>query len=67
MGRRGDKRAIVAVAHSILLIIYSMLRNDTKYQDLGGLYFDKRDKDYVLRRATKRIEALGYKVTLQIV
>lgn len=67
VGRRGDKRAIVAVAHSILLIIYSMLRNDTKYQDLGGLYFDKRDKDYVLRRATKRIEALGYKVTLQIV
>jgi transposase len=67
VGRRGDKRAIVAVAHSILLIIYSMLRNDTKYQDLGGLYFDKRDKEYVLRRAKKRIEALGYKVTLQIV
>ncbi len=66
VGRRGDKRAIVAVAHSILVIIYNMLRKDTKYHDSGALYFDKRDRDHVLRRAMNRIEALGYKVSLQV-
>jgi transposase len=66
VGRRGDKRAIVAVAHSILIIIYSMLKNGTQYQDLGALYFDQRDKAHVLSRYVKRIEALGYKVGLQV-
>ena len=65
-GRRGDKRAIVAVAHSILVTIYNMLCKDTTYQDLGALYFDKRDREHVLRRALNRIEALGYKVSLQV-
>ncbi len=65
-GRRGDKRAILAVAHSILIIIYNMLKHGTKYQDLGALYFDERDKKHVLSRFVKRIEALGYKVELQV-
>jgi transposase len=64
--KRGDKRAIVAVAHSIIIIIYSMITNGTNYQDLGKLYFDNRNRDHVLQRATKRIEALGYKVSLQV-
>jgi transposase len=64
-GRRGDKRAIVAVAHSILVTIYYMLCKDTTYHDLGALYFDNRDREHVLRRALNRIEALGYKVSLQ--
>ncbi len=66
VGRRGDKRAIVAVAHSILVIIYNMLKNGTRYQDLGALYFNQRDKDRLLVRFVKRIEALGYKVDLQV-
>ncbi len=66
VGRRGDKRAIVAVAHSILVIIYNMLKNGTRYQDLGALYFDHRDKDRLLLRFVKRIESLGYKVDLQV-
>jgi transposase len=66
VGRRGDKRAIVAVAHSILVIIYNMLKTGTLYQDLGDLYFDQRDRDHVLSRFVKRIEALGYKVDLQV-
>jgi transposase len=64
--RRGDKRAIVAVAHSISIIIYNMVSKGVNYCDLGHLYFDKRDSERVLRRTMKRIEALGYKVELQV-
>lgn len=63
--RRGSKRAILAVAHTILVTIYSMLRNGTPYQDLGHNYFDERDRFYTVRRAVRRIERLGYKVTLE--
>lgn len=66
VGRRGDQRAIVAVAHSILVIIYNMLKKGTSYQDIGAQYFDERDKEHVLSRFVKRIEALGYKVDLQV-
>ena len=66
VGRRGDQRAIVAVAHSILVIIYNMLKKGTSYQDLGAQYFDERGKEHVLSRFVKRIEALGYKVDLQV-
>jgi transposase len=64
--RRGDKRAIVAVAHSIAVIMHSMVSKGTNYQDLGKLYFDNRDREHVLQRAMKRIEALGYKLSLQV-
>lgn len=64
--RRGDKRAIVAVAHSISVIIYNMVSKGIKYSDLGQLYFDKRDQEHVLNRTVRRIEALGYKVSLQV-
>lgn len=63
--RRGKQRAIVAVAHSILVIIYHMLRNHSRYQELGGNYFDERHQLRTVRRAVNRIERLGYKVTLE--
>ncbi|HLB12588.1 MAG TPA: transposase, partial [Dehalococcoidia bacterium] len=64
-GRRGGKRAIMAVAHTILVTIYHMLSRGTTYSDLGGNYFDERDRQATLRRAVRRIEALGYTVTLE--
>ncbi len=64
--RRGDKRAIFAVAHSIAVIIHTMLSKGTVYQDLGALYFDERDQERTVRRAVQRIERLGYKVSLQV-
>lgn len=64
-GRRGKKRAIVAVAHSLLVTIHSMLSKGTRYQDLGANYFDERNKSRVLSRAIHRIEKLGYKVALE--
>jgi transposase len=63
--RRGDNKAVVAVAHSICLIIFKMVTQGTKYQDLGESYFDNHDREHFIKRATKRIEALGYKVSLQ--
>jgi transposase len=63
--RRGSKRAIIALAHTILVIVYSLLRNGSSYQDLGVNYFDERDRTNTLRRSVSRIERLGYQVILQ--
>jgi transposase len=63
--RRGRKKAAVAVAHSILVIAYHLLSRGTTYQDLGVNYFDERDRQAVERRAVRRLEALGFKVTLE--
>jgi transposase len=64
--RRGAKRAVVAVAHSILVIAYHILKEDgTIYQDLGANYFDDRSKEATTKRTVRRLERLGYKVTLE--
>lgn len=65
--RRGKKRAIVAVAHSILVIIYHMLRDHTSYHDLGGNYFDERQRLKVTQRAVNRLNRLGYNVSLELI
>ena len=62
--RRGSKRAILAVGHSILTISYYLLTRHTTYQDLGQNYFDERDREGVKRRAVRRLEQLGFQVTL---
>jgi len=63
--RRGKRQAAVAVAQSILVIAYHLLTEETAYQDLGGQYFDERDRQRVERRLVERLERLGYKVTLE--
>ena len=63
--RRGSKRAIIALAHTILVIVYNMLRNGSTYQDLGDNYFDERDRQATIRRTVRRIESPGYLVTLE--
>ncbi len=63
--RRGAKKAALAVAHSILVIIYHILRDHSTYQDLGGNYFDERDRQAVQKRLVRRLEQLGYQVELQ--
>jgi len=64
--RRGAKRAIVAVAHAILVIIYHLLRHGTSYRELGSNYFDERDRQATVRRAVRRLERLGYQVTPEV-
>jgi len=63
--RRGAKRALIAVAHTILIIAYHIIRDGTTYDDLGSNYFDERDRQATLRRSVKRLAALGYKVTVE--
>ncbi|MGQ9513393.1 IS110 family transposase [Thermodesulfitimonas sp.] len=63
--RRGAKRAIVAVGHTILVIVYHILKHGTPYVDLGANYFDEQDKTAIVRRSVKRLEKLGYKVTVE--
>jgi len=62
--RRGDKKAIVAVAHSILVIAYHVLRDGASYRELGADYFDHLNAQRLTRYHTQRLAALGYEVTL---
>jgi transposase len=63
--RIGQAKAIVAVSHSLLVIIYHVLRDKKPYRDLGADYFETRNKEWACRSAVQRLEALGYSVTLQ--
>jgi transposase len=64
VGRRGKKRALVAVAHSLLVVIYHVLKTRSPYADLGADYFDRLDSKRLTRYHVKRLQALGYQVTL---
>jgi hypothetical protein len=63
--RRGPKRAALAVAHSILVIIYHVLHDRVPYYDLGSNFFDEREKQRVEQHLVRRLERLGYQVDLQ--
>jgi len=63
--RRGKRRAAVAVAHSMLIAIYHLIKDGTIYQDLGPNHFDELDRQRITHRAVRRLQALGYQVTLQ--
>ena len=62
--RMGPKKAIVAVAASLLTAVYHMLRDDLPYRDLGPAYFGQTDRDRQVKRAVSRLQQLGYTVTL---
>src|SRR6516164_6965152 len=57
--RRGKKRAVVAVAHTILIIVYHVLQRQQPYQDLGSNYFDERERSTIARQSVRRLEQLG--------
>lgn len=63
--RRGTKRAAVAVAHSILVIIYHLLNNQTTYQEKGETFFDEQDRQGTEKRLVRQLARLGYQVQLQ--
>jgi transposase len=64
MRRRGKYKAVMAVAHTLLVIIYHLLRDYVPYADLGPDYFDRLDQARVERHHVRRLEQLGYTVTL---
>jgi transposase len=65
VARRGVKKAIVAVAHKLLTIAYTLLRKREPYQERGAAALDERRKDHVVHRMQRRFEQLGYKVHLE--
>src|SRR5437588_2614940 len=62
--RLGKKKAVVAVSHSLLVIIYHVLSTKQPYSDLGADYFEQRDSTRLTQRSVRQLEALGYTVTL---
>jgi transposase len=63
--RMGKKKALVAVGHTILVIVWHLLKNKTSYQEMGGDYFDRRYKDQQKKKLIKQLESLGLKVTVE--
>jgi transposase len=63
--RRGKKRAIMAVAHSIVVSAFHMLCRNEPYRELGANYFDDHRRAHLADQLTRRIERLGYRVTLE--
>jgi transposase len=64
-GRHGHNKAIIAVAHSILVIAYHILQRQQPYNELGGDYFiERQNKDAYQRRLVKQLERMGYDFTL---
>jgi transposase len=63
--RRGKKKALLAVGHSILVIAYHLLTRQQAYVDLGANYFDERDRQAVTKRCVNRLQKLGYQISLE--
>jgi hypothetical protein len=63
--RRGKKRALMAVGHTILVMIYDLLREGTTYAELGANYFDRLDTERLTRTLVRRLERLGHEVVLK--
>ena len=63
--RKGRKQALVAVGHTILVIVYHLLASEKSYQELGSDYFEQQQKQTRSQRLVRQLEALGLKVTLE--
>jgi hypothetical protein len=63
--RRGPKKAILAVAASMVTAAYHILNDETTYHELGSDHFERRDKTQVTRRLIRRLEALGLSVEVR--
>lgn len=65
MRHRGHKKAVVAVARTILVIIYHLLKDHVPYQEFGATYLDQRDREHATRRYVKQLERLGHRGILE--
>jgi transposase len=63
--RMGHKKALVALAHRILIIIYHLLKDQQAYRELGPGHVDEKAAEVAKRRALRTLEQLGYEVALQ--
>jgi transposase len=63
--RRGAKRALMAVGHTLLVIVYQVLRRREAYREIGADYYDRLQPERLTRHLIHRLEQLGHKVTLE--
>jgi transposase len=63
--RRGRKRALVALGHTLLVIVYHVLKRGTTYAELGPDFLDGLEPERLTRQLVKRLQSLGHKVTLE--
>src|SRR5688572_1932555 len=63
--RRGEQKAIMALAHQLITIIFHIVKEGTVYKELGAGHFDLRNKPKATRKLVERLHKLGYHVTLQ--
>jgi transposase len=64
-GKRGKRRALIAVAHSLLVVAYVLLKRGRVYQDLGRDYFERPNHSSATQYHVKKLQRLGFTVTLQ--
>ncbi len=64
--RRGAKKAMIAVGHTILVMIFHILNTQKGYEDLGGNSFDEHDRQATEQRLVRRLQKLGYEVELKV-
>jgi transposase len=62
--RRGKKRALVAIGHKILIMLYHIIKEQGTYWELGSDYFERLNEQAIIKRLTARIEILGYQVAI---
>jgi transposase len=65
VNKRGKRRALLAVANTVLTIVWHLEKNQTLYQDLGPDYFDRLKGEQTERYYIKRLEKMGFKVTIE--
>lgn len=65
VGRRGKKRALIAVGHKILVMAYHIIKNGVPYKELGKDYLLHRREDKIVKNHIKRLRDLGYEVELK--
>ena len=63
--RRGPNRALMAVAHSMIVVGFCLIKYGLQFKDLGADFFDRRNREHATRRAVKRLNSLGYEVHLE--
>ena len=64
VGRRGKKRALIAVGHKILIMVYDILKTGMPHKELCKDYLSQRREDNIVKGHIKRLKDLGYKVSL---
>ena len=66
VGRRGKKRALIAVGHKILIMAYHILKTGIPYKELGNDYLNRRKEGKIVKNHVKRLQDLGYTIKLKI-